>query len=390
MAVDPKLKEWATPKQAEAIQAVNDHGSQKKAAIALGVTQRAVWQAIQGAAKKAALSGYAPDHDMTHPAPPTQVVTGPSTLYDAEGAIKQQWVKTDLNRERQHEALKQWVESLADDVRGLAKPIPKPSVNHADLLSVYAIGDPHCGLYAWADEAGEDFDLAKAESLTTAAVARLVACSPPSGEALILELGDLLHADDSKNQTPTSHHALDVDTRYAKVMQVALRTLQNAITLALAKHAKVTVWLIPGNHDPHSSFAIAMCLNAFYEKEKRVSVCMSPSAFKYMQFGKVLIGSHHGNGIKTDQLPGVMACDRASEWGNARYRYWYVGHIHHISRKELAGCVVESFRTLAARDAWHAASGYRAGRDMQLIVHHREYGEIERHRADIAMLEDAA
>lgn len=390
MAIDERLLEWATPRQAELLNALNEHGSQRKAASAMNCSIKLIWQAVDAVKKKAALAGYAPDSDMTRPAPSPYVVKGTSTYYDQDGNVRGQWVKTTLDNQRAAEALREWVESLADDVRGLAKPVPKPSVSHADLLSVYAIGDPHCGLYAWADEAGEDFDLSKAEKLTTAAVARLVACSPPSGEALILELGDLLHADDSRNQTPTSHHTLDVDTRYAKVMQVALRTLQNAITLALQKHQKVTVWLIPGNHDPHSSFAIAMCLNAFYEKEKRVTIDMSPAAFKYMQFGKVLIGSHHGNGIKLDQFPGVMASDRASEWGNSHYRYWYVGHVHHLSRKEFPGCLVESFRTLAARDAWHSSSGYRAGRDMQLIVHHKDYGEIERHRADIAMLEDAA
>jgi hypothetical protein len=48
--------------------------------------------------------------------------------------------------------------------------------------------------------------------------------------------------------------------------------------------------------------------------------------------------------------------------------------------------VVEAFRTLAARDAWHAGQGYRAGRDMRLLVHHKDFGEVERHRCDIAML----
>jgi len=31
--------------------------------------------------------------------------------------------------------------------------------------------------------------------------------------------------------------------------------------------------------------------------------------------------------------------------------------------------------------------GYRAGRDMRLIVLHKEYGEVERHRCDISMLQ---
>jgi hypothetical protein len=54
---------------------------------------------------------------------------------------------------------------------------------------------------------------------------------------------------------------------------------------------------------------------------------------------------------------------------------------------ELPGVVCEAFRTLAAKDAYAAGHGYRAGRDMRCIVHHKDFGEIERHRCDVAMLE---
>jgi hypothetical protein len=318
------------------------------------------------------------------------VVKGTSTLVDAEGNTKLQWIKTSLDRERFDEAMREYVEWLAQGAKGKAELTPAPVHSQDDLLSVYAIGDPHLGLFSWAAETGEDFDLKIAERLTTSAVSRLVSCSPDSSEALIEELGDLLHADDSTNQTPASRHALDVDTRYAKVMQVALRTLTTVIHLALQKHKKVTVRISPGNHDPHSSFAIAMCLSAFFESEPRVTIDLSPALYWYYRFGLVLIANHHGHGAKIDQLPGIMATDRPEDWGETKYRYWHIGHVHHMSKKEFPGCSVETFRTLAQRDAWHAGKGYRAGRDMSLIVYHKDFGEIERHRADVAMLQGAA
>jgi hypothetical protein len=51
---------------------------------------------------------------------------------------------------------------------------------------------------------------------------------------------------------------------------------------------------------------------------------------------------------------------------------------------------IETFRTLAARDSWHAAQGYTAQRDLKRIVYHRSYGEIERATAGIDYLERAA
>jgi hypothetical protein len=52
----------------------------------------------------------------------------------------------------------------------------------------------------------------------------------------------------------------------------------------------------------------------------------------------------------------------------------------------MAGVLIEWFRTLAPRDAWATGAGYRSGRDMYAVIHHKEYGEVERHRCDIAML----
>lgn len=385
--VDENLKKYATEKQAKYIDALNEHGGPAAAGRALGCDPRNFYQTMQAVKKKAATAGYSPEHDMTHEVPSPYVVKGTSTLYDVDGNQKLQWVKTSLDRERFEAVLKEYVEWLATDARGMAPIVPAPKNVNADLLSVYAIGDPHHGMFSWAAETGTDFDLKTAETLMSGAIDRLVTCSPDSERALILELGDLLHADNSSNSTPQSHHALDVDTRFAKIMQVALRSLKHAISRALEKHNHVEVWIIGGNHDPHSSFAIAMCLAEFYSNEPRVKIDLSPAAFRYLRFGKVLLASHHGDGLKMEQLPGIMASDRAQDWGETTYRYWYCGHIHHITRKEFPGVLVETFRTLAPRDAWHTGKGYRAGRDMQLIVHNRQYGEVERHRADIGMLE---
>jgi len=58
--VDPSLKQWATPRQAEFIDAVNEHGSASKAAIALGVGRRGIDRAIVAVRKKAKQSESEP------------------------------------------------------------------------------------------------------------------------------------------------------------------------------------------------------------------------------------------------------------------------------------------------------------------------------------------
>jgi hypothetical protein len=256
----------------------------------------------------------------------------------------------------------------------------------ADLLAVYPLGDPHFGMYAWAKESGDDFDLDIARSLTLGAVDRLVQAAPSAKTAILLPLGDIFHMDDQSNQTPTNRHQLDADGRFVKVLQVGIETFRHAVIRCLEKHNKVIVRFVSGNHDPHSVWALAFSISAYFEKEPRVSVDLSPSAHWFHRFGSVLIGATHGDKTKHRDLLGVMAADRPEDWGQTKHRYFYTGHIHSQTVTELPGLVCESFRTLAARDAYASGAGYRAGRDMRCIVHHREHGEIERLRVDIGMI----
>ena len=162
--------------------------------------------------------------------------------------------------------------------------------------------------------------------------------------------------------------------------------MRQCIESALDKHAKVRVINVIGNHDDTSSMMLSICLANIYEKEPRVIVDTSPSAFQYFRHGKVLVGCHHGHSTKPAALAGVMATDRSKDWGETEYRYWYIGHVHHQSVKDFAGCTVESFRTLAAKDAYSHWGGYRAPRDMKSIILHSEYGEVSRNTMNIGML----
>ncbi len=368
----------------EAIKVVNEYGSIAEAARRLNMPRQTLSEHYNKAKSRLELR-----EEVDGRAPDGHFVKGVSTYYDADGQIKGQWVKSNVDMERRFEAAKQAIEGLARSVSGLAPKSAAPAVSDDDLLSVYPMGDPHFGLYSYAEETGDNFDLDIAESITCAAVDRLVASSPPSSVGLLLNLGDAFHADDSSNQTPASGHALDVDTRFAKVAQVGLRALAHCVRRLLEKHERVVVWNMAGNHDPHSAMWLAIAMDAFFSNDPRVEVDLCPSLYKFMRFGKVLIGAHHGHGAKQNDLPLLMAADRPEDWGSTEHRHWLCGHIHHWTVKEHPGVVVETFRTLAGKDAWHAGKGYRSRRDMNCIVYHKEHGEIQRIRCDVAQLSGA-
>jgi len=360
----------------DALKACN--GNKSAAARKLGIARTTLigrleqLERIKGDAVKAPADGFA--------------VVGTSTLYDAEsGEAKLQWVKTARDRERQLEIITEACRKAITEVGSLPR-IKAPKQFKKDLLACVPMGDPHVGLYAWAKEAGEDWDADKCAEAHFAAIDRLVDTAPACGTAVLLNLGDFFHSDTMDNKTRRSGNVLDVDTRWARVLEIGVQMMVRCIRRMAEKHQKVIVRNNIGNHDEHSSIMLALTLEAFFKDNPRITIDTSPSPFWYYQDGKVLLGSTHGDRTKPADLPGIMAADRSQEWGAATFRHWYIGHVHHQSKHEFRGCTVESFRTLAASDAWHHGQGYRSGRDMRCIVHHSEVGEIESHRVGIEML----
>jgi hypothetical protein len=375
-----------TARQAEIIQAVIDEGSNTKASFKLGIARQTVDEVVNKVKRKAAIKGWSPDHDMIRPVPDAFVVRGVSTYYNAEGKASGQWVKSRLDDSKIEEVIRDFVESLAQDIKGLSPLTSAPTINNDSLMCVYPMGDPHFGMYAWWQDAGDDFDLDIAERLTCGAVDRLIQSSPNAETGLLLNLGDMFHADNQSNSSKSGHQ-LDVDGRWAKVQQVGLKAMIHCIKRLLEKHKKVIFRINRGNHDGHSSYALALMISCYFHNEPRLEVDLSPSMVWYYKFGLNLIGSTHGDTIKEKDMMQLMAADKPQEWGATKFRYWYAGHVHHSQVKEYQGGIVEYFRTLAARDAWHQGQGYRAGRDMCCIVLHEKHGEIERHKCDISMLE---
>lgn len=375
-----------TDSQRDALGAVIKHGSTRKAAKAIGRNVRTIDRSIARVKAHAALQGYSPEHDMDKTAPEPFFVHGVSTYYNQEGERAGQWVKTSVDREQRLRALVEVLQASFEDHAGKSPKAKAPRHCDADLLAVYPMGDPHIGMYAWADEAGEDFDVDIAARDLRGAVHDLVGRSPKAEQALILNLGDFFHSDNSSNQTARSGNPLDVDTRWARVLRLGVDLMIEVVQAALQKHGRVVVKNVIGNHDDHSAVFLSIALDKWFANNDRVRVDLSPSRFWFYRFGRVLIGSTHGDTARPGDLPGIMAADRQADWGATDYRYWYTGHIHNKQAMEFPGCLWESFRTLAAKDAWHAASGYRSGRDMQCIIHHREHGEVGRNTASITKI----
>lgn len=389
MAADERLRPYASDRQWEIYLAVCDSSSKEEAAKKLGINRSNVTRAIAAMMATAAKRGYSPDHDMVQEVPPGFRLKGTSTLYDADGNQKLQWVKSTIDHERQMEIFREAIEAMAEDIpRQPLVPPPETSADH--LLACYPVGDHHFGMLSWGEETGEDYDLSIGARLLTGAMDHLVKAAPSCSRAAIVLLGDFMHYDSFKSVTPTSGHLLDADSRFPKMVRAAIKAVRYMIRAALEHHKEVLVIVEIGNHDPSSSIFLMECLHNVYENEPRVTIDRHPGKFHYFRFGKNLVGVTHGDGVKLDKLPLIMATDRAKDWGETEYRYWWTGHVHHDQVKDFNGCRTESMRILPPADAYAANAGYRSGRDMKAIILHRDYGEVARHIVNPAMLESAA
>jgi hypothetical protein len=308
---------------------------------------------------------------------PDGIVTKVSTLYDADGQVKQQWV---MEKPEDRDRLILWQEiakDIASDTDQVGY-IKKPAQGITDLMTCYPIGDLHLGMLSWDKETGHDWDLKIGERVFDEAMGYLVQNSPDSDTGLVAFLGDFMHYDSFEAVTPTGGNLLDADSRYPKMVKVAIRSARKAIEKAALRHQNVRVIVEIGNHDLSNSVFMAHALDALYEGNPRIVVDTTPSHFHYVEHGKVLIGTYHGHKVKPERLPSIMAADKYEAWGRTKHRYWLTGHVHNQRLWDFPGVSVESFRVLAPQDAWAFNSGYRSQRDMKAIVYHSEHGEVSR------------
>jgi len=369
-----------TDNEKEAVKAYEKEGSYNAASKLLNRDRTTLRRQVKRVKERAALQGYAPEHDMTHVAPDTHFVKGTSTLYK-DGKQSLQWVKTDKKAEDQYKVMKEIAEALREGVKP-CKPIKQISQSsNKNLLNLYVITDYHLGMYAWGEETGQDdWDIEKAESLLLNWFGQAIKQSPDSETAVLANIADLLHYDSMDAVTPTNKHIVDADTRFQNMVRVAIRVLTKVTSMLLEKHKKVHIIHAQGNHDLASSAWLREVFSHYYENEPRVTVDNSADAYYAYGFGKVSLFFHHGHRRSVANVSDVFVAKFRDLYGSTEFSYAHLGHKHSVHVKENNLMIVEQHQTLAASDAYAAHGGWLSKRSAQAITYHKDYGEVGRVR----------
>lgn len=350
-----------TPEQK--LEAYKKHGSFSGAARELGIDREAVRRTLHN-------MGI----DLKSAIPDGYKLKGTSTLYK-DGQAQITWVKTTADLERQKHLMTTAVEAIKSRI-GREKPVNFNGTSDSDILSCYVLTDYHLGQYSWADETGEDWNTEKAEDFLVRWFAQAIAASPNSHTAVLAQLGDFLHYDSLEAVTPTSKHVLDADARYQLIVRIAIRSLKRIIRMLLEKHQHVHIIMAQGNHDLASSAWLREVLAERYADEKRITVDTSASPYYAYKWGKTSLFWHHGHGKSFNEISKVFASLFRKMFGETKYSYAHMGHLHHTASKEDGLMIVTQHPTMAVKDAHSAKGGYVSMRGASVVSYHKEHGEV--------------
>jgi len=365
-----------TPRQAEALRLYRETGSKTETARRLGVDISNLSKMLLKAEASERAEAEEPDRVK-------------EALIGAEGAdavwLKSKGASILWRRPKAAQDPMGILDALKAGLGELprAAPMEQPDGPSA-FLTVFPVTDLHVGMLADAEEGGADWDAKISGRVFADAFDRLVSVSPDAGTAILAQLGDLLHIDDQRNVTPASHHQLDADGRYFKVLRRGVATMKAAIDALRARYPKVIYRGSRGNHDEHAHHAVTLALAEHYRDTPGVQIVQNAGEVYVHQFGLNMIVTHHGDRLRPEQLAHYVAADHAAIWGRTRFRTAYSGHIHQFQVKQVGGLRCESVGTIIPRDGYAASRFPQGDRALISVTHHRDLGKVASARVGIA------
>lgn len=372
-------------RQKEYAEAVDDCGSEHQAAKILGVSRDKLHSTLgpvkkrRDAAAREARQGYSPPQDLHRTPVEGFDLDGFSDMRTNEEG-KPIWYKFNRDKTQQAQQLQAFIEGLASSIPpAKPKPIPKPRKFTPDLLTGIFIGDAHVGARAFSSETKHsDFNTDKACEQLRAAIDYLLDKAEPTETGLLVDVGDFTHANGNHNST-FKGTPVDIDTRNYRTMRASAEVMQYMIDRMLDKFKRVIVVVAKGNHNTDPAEAVQLMLEFYYSREKRVQVLPTEGFYHYLEYGKWLLGVHHGDKQKPEALASSMARDMPEAWGRTTHRMWCTGHFHKDALKTLPGVKHKIFGAMPPPDSWHASMGFMGDGEMEMMTFRKEGGLYSTH-----------
>ena len=380
---DPRLLDYCeTEAQTRAVSAAIELGGYNLAAEHLGLDPSAISRTICRVIKKAERHGLAMDYEINRPVPTGLKMSGLSDMRENDLG-KPIWYKFSADLIAMQESMADFTRSFLEDFEPLpAIPFVATQDVSTDIIPWFQIGDAHLGMLAHEWEVGHNFDLKIAERELQYAMITIIDrafAANPSQRCVIQDLGDFTHYENSSGTTEASGHALDVDGRFPKMIDVYARLMRSIVEHAMSRYEFVDVIINQGNHSRTNDTWMATFLRHVYDKSPRLQVLNNASIFIPYRMGNTFVMCTHTDKCKPSAAAGVMAVDFAQDWGETFYHYIDGGHVHHSQiKKENNGATYESWNQLAPSDKYAHDGGWRSRSCLTCVFRSKTYGETGR------------
>jgi hypothetical protein len=298
------------------------------------------------------------------------------TMFRTKAFLKK--IRPELN-------IKKLKADLIEDLRNLSPKVSKikrerpEDRNDLHLLEISAF-DLHLGKIGIK---GDEYSMKIAEERLLSAIEHLLyrAQGYYIDKILFIVGHDLLNSDKDWPVPSTTRGTPQFNSDYHIDMYRHARKLMIKAIDILSEVADVHVMVIPGNHDRESVMHLGDTLELYYEKNTNVKVDNNDCLMKAIPYGNNLIISDHGDGPKTNDLPGIIAQRFKNLWSDTVYVEVHRGHYHTNKAtklqaiEELNGITVRNLSSMSATDYWHDSKGFIGNiKKAQAFIYNRQNG----------------
>ena len=298
------------------------------------------------------------------------------TMFRTKAWLKR--IKPELN-------LKQIKAELIEDLRNLSPKVSKIGRKRpADRIDLHLLEisafDLHIGKIGIK---GDEYNFDIAEERLFSAIEHLLyrAQGYYIDKILFIVGNDLLNSDGDWPIPSTTRGTPQFNTNYHIDMYRTARRLMIKAIDKLSEIADIHVMVIPGNHDRESVMHLGDCLELYYENNENIKVDNNDCLMKALPYGNNLVVSDHGDGPKTNDLPGIISQRFKNMWSDVDFVEVHRGHYHTNKAtklqaiEELNGITVRNLSSMSATDYWHDSKGFIGNiKKAQAFIYSRQNG----------------
>lgn len=294
-------------------------------------------------------------------------------LHRAAAKAQHERVKADAAKWRRfHDSILEEVrDSLAAPIRLGELALPSDGSNR---LAIISPSDLHIGKLDINDRPADTYNAVIETTREIAAMA-----SDAGARRAVLLLGNDWGHVDTPARTTTRGTPQDSQS-LRRVVRESVVTARDLVLEVVRWFDEVELRVVPSNHSKTGDLWMVEVLAAMFSDHHGIVAHMDTSERQYMRHGCSLIGFEHGDGAKEADLGAIMAREMPQDWGQTTYRYWHIGHMHHLRERDVGGAVVCMAPSLSTTDRWHDKNGYLLSQRANVGYLYDEYdGQIARY-----------